>query len=483
MKESLNQNLSGDSLWKHQIQAIELAKTLPDLALFMSPGVGKTRCLVEILRNHFNNYKRIMKVFVFCPVIVVDNWKREILKYSKIPESHIHCLTGSIKKRVEKINEGKSGIYITNYDAFVSDEFFLAVRKFMPEILVLDEAHRVKNIQAKRTKKLVQISQDMEDRKNKGEPIFRYLLTGSPILNGQMDIFSQFLILDGGKTFGKNFYAFRGSYFYDKNAGMPKHRHFPDWRPIPARQDELALKIGNKSINAKKEDCLDLPPFIRQEIYVEMSKEQKKAYEEMKKDFITYLDDKACVAQLAITKALRMQQVLSGFLKMEDGSVYTFDENPRIDALKELLSDIAPYHKIIVWSVYKENYKHIAKACEDLKLKYVELHGETSSKDRVSFVDAFNKDDSVRVLIGNPKAAGLGVNLVSSSYSIYYNRNFSLEDDIQSEARNYRGGSEIHDKVVRIDIICKGTLDEVILTSLKEKSDIAAKILNIRHLL
>ena len=133
--------------------------------------------------------------------------------------------------------------------------------------------------------------------------------------------------------------------------------------------------------------------------------------------------------------------------------------------------------------MFKENYKHIAKACNDLDLKYVEVTGETSSKDKVKAVDSFNTDANVRVYISNPQASGLGINLVSSSYSIYYNRNFSLEADIQSEARNYRAGSEIHEKITRVDILCKDSLDEVILTSLKEKSDISTKILSLRNLL
>lgn len=470
-------------LWEHQKQGIKRGIEQTDFAFFFQVGTGKSRTAIEVLRSHYNTHRRIMMTFIFCPVIIVDNWKREILKFSKTPESYIHCLSGSIKDRIKILNEKKAGIYITNYDALTSNDFARAVLSLHPEILILDEAHRCKNIQAKRTKQLIQISKDMQLRKQNGKPIYRYLLTGTPILNSQIDIFSQFLILDGGETFGSNFYAFRASYFYDKNAAMPKSRYFPNWVPIPTKQDELSLKIGNKSMNAQKKDCLDLPPLIKQNIYVEMGKEQKRVYDEMKKDFITYLNDSACVANLAITKALRLQQVLSGYIPLEDGTVYEFKENPRLDALKELLSDIAPHHKIIVWSVFRHSYAQIAKVCEELKLKYVEVTGDTPTKEKIKNVDAFNNDHDVRVYISNPQASGLGITLTASSYSIYYSRNFSLENDIQSEARNYRAGSERHDKVTRINIICPNSLDSLISESLEEKQNLADKILRLKEML
>jgi hypothetical protein len=81
---------------------------------------------------------------------------------------------------------------------------------------------------------------------------YRYLLTGTPILNSPLDIFSQYRALDSGKTFGKSFFAFRAHYFYDKNANMPRHVHFPNWQIRPTSYDELNEKIYAKAMRVEK---------------------------------------------------------------------------------------------------------------------------------------------------------------------------------------------------------------------------------------
>ena len=92
----------------------------------------------------------------------------------------------------------------------------------------------------------------------------------------------------------------------------------------------------------------------------------------------------------------------------------------------------------------------------------------------------FRKDPKCRVMIANQQASGIGINLVESDLSIYYSKNFSWGQDEQSESRNYRGGSEIHEKVTRIDITVKGTMDELISEALKTKANISEKILDWR---
>jgi SNF2 family DNA or RNA helicase len=83
-------------------------------------------------------------------------------------------------------------------------------------------------------------------------------------------------------------------------------------------------------------------------------------------------------------------------------------------------------------------------------------------------------------MIANQKAGGVGINLVEASYSIYYSKSFSLEDDLQSEARNYRGGSQMHHRVTRIDLVARGTIDELITSSLANKQDVSQTILDWR---
>ena len=201
-------------------------------------------------------------------------------------------------------------------------------------------------------------------------------------------------------------------------------------------------------------------------------------YLQMKEDFIAYLDDKACVATLAITKALRLMEIVSGYAKLDDDSVHKIKNTPRMEALKELLEQITPNHKVLIWAVFKENYGQIRKVCDALKLKYVEVHGDIPNKDKYSAVDAFNSDPDCRVLIGHPGSGGIGINLTAASYSIWFSRSFSLSFDLQAEARNHRGGSEIHEKITRIDLVTPGTIDELVLEKLANKEELGEQLLS-----
>lgn len=464
-------------LWGHQKEARQKAKSRDSFGLFFEVGAGKTGTCISMLRDKYNENKRIMKTLIIGPPIVMENWKREFANFSNVPQDEILILNGSGKKRLEMFRDTEAKIIITNYEVLSVPSMgalYEAIMLWKPEVLVFDESHRIKDYKAKRTKKAIQLA-DKAD--------YRYILTGTPVLNSLMDIFTQYRVLDQGRSFGKNFFTFRARYFYDKNRGMPTQKYFPDWKTRDGAADEIKQILNESSMHITKDECLDLPPLVKKVINVPLSPRQQKAYNEMKQGFITMMNDKACVAELAITKALRLQQITSGHLPVEsfDGSVseiVKFKDNPRVQALSELLEDIAPAHKVIVWAVFKQNYDDILEVCQKLKLPTVEVTGRVSPAQKQHNVDAFNNDDSIRVLVGHPGSGGIGINLVAASHAIFYSRNFSLEYDIQAEARNYRGGSERHTKVTRIDLVAPGTIDELVSKSLASKQEISYQVLH-----
>lgn len=468
-------------LWDHQQLVLDKAKVHNELALFMEMGVGKSRAIVEVLRYLFNKHKRIMRTIIVCPKSVCPNWVNEIKKYSKIPTEKIFLLTGSLDQRISLLKNCPDGsIFICNFEGFAFDKFVKSVLLNPPDVLVIDESQKIKGFQAKRTKNLIKVTQGMDAKSQIAhEPVYRYILTGTPVTATMLDIFSQFYVLDGGKLLGKNYFAFRAKYFYDKNSFMPKQRHFPNWAMKPNAEEQLKQVIADKCILARKSDCLSLPPLVRTEIEVDLSPEQKRHYEEMRKEFITFVENSAVTAQLAITKALRMQQILSGFLKTDEGEEIPLQQNPRADALEELLESISS--KAIVWSIFKHDYKTIKDICNKLGLKYAEVTGEVTDKQKE--LDMFEKDPECRVMIASQKAGGVGVNMTSADTMIYYSRSYSLEDDLQSESRNYRGGSEIHKKITRIDLVARQTVDELVLKALREKKNLADRILDLKDLL
>lgn len=473
--------------WAHQKQAIAKSFAVKDLALLWDVGTGKTSAAINILRGRYASYQKLLRTLILAPPVVLKNWQREFNMHSRINSRDIIVLRGTGAKRVKQLKDAiynertetfdQPRIILTNYEALTNKEILQLLEWWAPQILVCDEAHRCKDFKSKRANNVAKLAE---------KTWHNYILTGTPILNTSMDIFMQYKILDRGETFGKNFYAFRGMFFEDENAAWSHQpNHFPKFVPKPMVYEEFNKRIYRKGMRALKSECLDLPPFTRTVREVEMGDEQKRMYDEMRDEFITYVKTeeesgkpKAVVAQLAITKALRLQQIVSGFAKDEDGTIHTLEDVPRLSALKDLLEEITNQdQKVLVWSVFKENYRQIREVCAKLGLEFVELHGEITLKDKERNVDTFTKDPNCKVLIGNQASGGVGINLIEASYSIYYSKNFSLEQDIQSEGRNYRGGSEKHQKITRIDLVAPGTIDELITEALKMKQNISDLIL------
>ena len=460
-------------LWEHQKKAIATASFRDYYALFFEMGTGKTRTVLEILKTKIAKTGKPLKTLIVSPLVVVPNWSFEASQWVVL---EVTPLLGSQKKRIQtflySLSVGQSTFSI-NYEGLLMKDLFLRLKMWCPDVLIFDESHKLKSYSSQRTKKAFELSQKSR---------YRFLLSGTPVLNSAQDLFSQYLILDHGKTFGANFWAFRHKYFYDANYKMPTHIHFPNWQIKKDAVSRINLALKKDSMRVTKDECLDLPPLVKEVRYVEMSKDQARMYDEMRKDFIAFLGQKVVVAQLALTKALRLQQIVSGFVKVEGGEEKSLQVEPakmlpREQTLHELLEELAPYHKVIVWAVFKHNFKQIATICKKLKLDYVEVHGGISAKGKQESIDAFNKDEKTRVYIGHPGAGGIGVNLTVAPYCIYFSRDFSLEHDLQSEARNHRGGSERHDKITRIDLVCKDTIDEIVLKMLANKSELGEKLL------
>jgi SNF2 family DNA or RNA helicase len=466
--------------WDHQKKAVAFSFQHRDVALLWDVGTGKSGAAINILRGRYATHKRLLRTVILAPPVVLKNWQREFKLHSRINEKDIIVIRGTGQKRIDQLkeitNEQQPKIILLNYEALLNKEVFELLSGYSPEVLVCDEAHRVKNFKSKRAGLVAKLSE---------KTLHNYILTGTPILNSLLDLFQQFKILDRGETFGKNFYAFRGMYFEDENARWASRPgHFPKFVPRPTTYQDLQKRIYRKSLRALKSECLDLPPLVKTVREVEMSDAQVKAYKEMKNDFLTFVNNErnagkpeAVVAQLAVTKALRLQQIVSGFVNTEEDTEFMFDKVPRLEALKELLEELTPTAKVIVWASFKANYRMIRDLCADRGFGYVELTGETPLKEKEKNIDLFNNDPGIRVLIGNQSSGGIGVNLTSASYSIFYSKNFSLEQDIQAEGRNYRGGSEVHEKVTRIDLLTPDSIDGLINEALSKKQNISDLVL------
>jgi SNF2 family DNA or RNA helicase len=240
--------------------------------------------------------------------------------------------------------------------------------------------------------------------------------------------------------------------------------------------DELTTKIDQFSYRVLKKDCLDLPDKIYTVRYVGMTAEQVNMYNQIRKHAMVLLENgEMSTAPAVITQMLRLQQILSGHLKTDDGDMVYFPSK-RMDALQEILEEHDG--KVIVWSRFRYDIQQIVSTLNE---KYGEgyaaaYYGDTSDEDRNNIVKDFqNPSHPLKCFVGNPATAGYGLTLTEANLVVYYANDFNLETRIQSEDRAHRIGQK--NNVTYVDLITERTIDEHIVKALRAKIDISAKVL------
>jgi SNF2 family DNA or RNA helicase len=499
------------------------------LCAFLGHGnvTGKTKTASDILRLVCYENNKVAKTLIVAPVVVLENWKRELELHTNIPVTTIQLVDGVTKingkvlknpqkkLKYEQVNQEKQ-IFIVNPELISETKSRSRVARIGPdwtvwenltalhdfEMLIVDEAHLFKNYKAKRTKAIHKFTKQSTLK-------YRYILTGSPVLQDALDLWSQFYILDPS-ILGDNFFSFRDRFFYDKNVGMPSHLHFPEYVP----KDEAYFKrfgysegedlktlskiIFQHASRVMKYDVLDLPTLHFEKELVQMDEEQARVYKEFRDDLVAFLNGESdnleesleleefelpemMKADTAIVKTIRLQQIICGIFTNTKGEV-SIISNERLLKLKQVLEERATRDaasKFIIWTVFKPTYELINAVCGELGLKAVFLNGTQSKDEKQAAVDAFNNDEEIRVIIANQGAGGTGVNLTRATHAIYYSRSFNLAHDLQSEARHHRGGQTR--ETYRIDLVTPDTIDEHVLEVLKRKKTHAEDILQPRE--
>lgn len=460
-------------LWDHQEHAWKRFQTKHEMALIHDMGTGKTTTAITWLRGKYSERREVFPTLIVSPVATLDGWCREIKNNAA---AHVlektAILYGKGEDRRKMLRDPGKQIFITNPETFDMPTVVRGLVERNFDAIIVDEAHKFKNFKSKRLKQLLSVSD---------QTTLRAILTGTPILNSYLDVWALWRILDKGETFGTNFFVFRETYFRDENlAWKGKPNYFPSYVPKLGTDGVLATLMDRKASRVSKAECLTLPPVVYSEEHTPMGAEQAKVYNAMEAELIAEVRDGVCTATNALTRVLRLLQIVSGYARIEDHSGvkmdYILKENPRLNRLHELLEELTPKHKVVVWCVFEQNYHDVARLAEDLKIGMATLTGLT--KNRAEELRRFKEDPNCRLMVSNPQAGGAGVDgMQVAAYAIYLSRSFSLGDRLQSEARTNRGGSEIHENLFVIDLVTPGTIEEDVLSALKQKEDFSDAIL------
>jgi SNF2 family DNA or RNA helicase len=446
--------------FEHQRKTFYLSRDQKVFALLMEQGTGKTKVVID---NSAYLYSKgeISALVVIAPNGVHRNWIREVDTH--LPDWCEHQITyyrsGMNKKEIEAFESVRSSkdclkIFTFNVEAFTSPKAVHWMEKILLSndvMLVVDESTRIKTPGAKRTKLITKFGKQVK---------YKRILTGTPITKNAADVYAQFKFLDPQILGYDSFYSFRNQYCV---MGGFEQRQIIAYKNL----DELSRNVEGHSFRVLKKDCLDLPPKIYQRHFVEMSERQKKMYNTMKKGFIAELEGNVIEAPEAITRLLRLQQILCGWFPTENERVQPIDEkNPRIEALKDVLEGIES--KVIIWARFRADIRAIERLLGDLAVSY---HGGVDSDARELAIDRFQKDPAIRYFIGTPQAGGTGLTLTAAEYAIYYSNSFDLEQRLQSEDRCHRIGTK--NNVTYIDIECQKSIDSKIIKALRDKKNIA----------
>jgi len=460
----------------HQITALERGWQRPEFGLFMEMGTGKSKVLIDNLGMLYQEGE-INFALIIAPKGVYRNWtSKEIPEHMSddIPHRVIRWVASPNKTQqaeMRSVGEEFEGltIFVMNVESFSSVKGRTAGewmgRAFGRNgLIAIDESTTIKNHKAKRTKALMKIASAFK---------YKRLLTGSPVTKSPMDLYSQCEFLRPGLLGYDSYYAFQGRYAVVQRKTMGSHafQQIVGFRNL----DELTFKIDQFSYRVLKQDCLDLPDKIYTVRYVGLTKEQRDMYNSIKQHALVMLDDgELSTAPAVITQMLRLQQILSGHLKTDEGDTVYFDSK-RMDALKEILEEHDG--KAIIWSRFRYDIQQITKMLNDTFGQgcAASYYGDTSDDERQRAVNDFQNSEHLKFFVGNPSTAGYGLTLTEANLVIYYANDFNLETRAQSEDRAHRIGQK--NNVTYVDLISEGTIDERIVKSLQSKIDIGAKVL------
>jgi len=460
----------------HQVTALERGWQRPEFGLFMEMGTGKSKVLIDNL-GILHQKKEINFALVIAPKGVYRNWvDKEIPEHMSddIPHRVIRWVASPNKTQqaeMRSVGQEFDGltIFVMNVESFSSVKGRTAGewmgRAFGRNgLIAIDESTTIKNHKAKRTKALMKIASAFK---------YKRLLTGSPVTKSPMDLYSQCEFLRPGLLGYDSYYAFQGRYAVMQRKTMGSHafQQIVGFRNL----DELTLKIDQFSYRVLKQDCLDLPDKIYTVRYVGLTKQQRDMYNSIKQHALVMLDNgELSTSPAVITQMLRLQQILSGHLKTDDGDTIYFDSK-RMDALKEILEEHDG--KAIIWSRFRYDIRQITKMLNDTFGQgcAASYYGDTSDDERQRAIKDFQNSEHLKFFVGNPSTAGYGLTLTEADLVIYYANDFNLETRAQSEDRAHRIGQK--NNVTYVDLISEGTIDERIVKSLQSKIDIGAKVL------
>lgn len=454
--------------------------------LLWQQGTGKSKIAIDHAARIYSEGK-IDAVLVLAPGGVHDNWHTRELP-AHCPVKYLSFAWASSKAKTLRHQEAAERVAIypklawvlMAYSGFMTERGRAFVDKILERrrvMVILDESHMIKTIDAKRTKAVTGMGAGVK---------YKRILTGTPTAGSPFDLYTQLWFLDS------NFWRRHGFAKY-----YPFKNYFGKWRTrtlyepgqwdLPESQrkvkrrfpelvafrnvDKLNAMIMELCTRVTKDDALNLPDQFYHNWKFELEPEQRRIYNELRDEFLVFLDSGEMVtAPMMITRLLRLQQISCGYLPHDDCEHFTLlKHNPRLELLLESLPHID--NQVIIFARFRQDIEQICSRLGDECLRY---DGAITQDERNRNEKIFREPGAPKYFVGNPAVCSMGLTLVSASSVVYYSNSFKWIDRVQSEDRVHRIGQT--EDVTYIDLFGINTVDSRIVDSLRNRNDVAASI-------
>lgn len=441
------------SEWKPsagQISAVSFMTSVTRAALWADPGAGKTSItLAAFAALRASGLARTM--LVVAPLRVCQlQWRQEAAQWTQFKDFRIVFLHGPKK---DDLLRQEADIYLINFDGLVwlKKQF----RGNLPfDVVCLDESTKIKNYSAERSKAL---------RKCTERTPIKWMLTGTPSPNGYMDLFGQFLWLDGGGALGQYITHFREKYFRKAFNGFDYELQSGGAERIERRIDPLVFRLP----------YTDLPPLVNDVRWVEFGAEGKKLYRAMDREQVVTIGEHKIVAGSTGSHQSAREQMANGaiYIKAGDEKYVAFDD-AKLDALDELIEEMNGQPLLVAFQ-FHHDIERIRARRGDVAV----LAGGVTAKVAEQIQADWNAG-KIKELYVHPASIGHGLNLQrgGASHVAWFSATFDLELWEQLIRRLWRQGNKAS-RVVNHIFAAKGTIDEDKLAAIQEKALDQAQLL------
>jgi SWI/SNF-related matrix-associated actin-dependent regulator 1 of chromatin subfamily A len=419
----------------HQKEAIQKLVENKKFILADDMGLGKTTStIIAALETESK------KILIICPATLKINWKREIENYT---ERSVYIADG-------KNFSTEHDFVIINYDIIKNfhdpkkkDESQILTSNF--DLVIIDEAHYIKNAQAQRTKLINDIVKKVDRL---------WLLTGTPMTSRPIDYFNLLSLIDSPVAKNWMAYVIRYCQGYQFKVGPRKV-----WNVMGASNlEELRDRTSGLTLRRLKEDVLDLPDKIITPVYLRL---KSKEYEDVMGEYYNWYEknpEESKSLTVQFTKLTKVRQIIA-------------DE--KITQTIELAENIIEQgKKVIIFCNFTDS---LNKICEHFGKSAVKVDGSMSKPERQNSVDGFQENEKIKVFVGNIKAAGVGLTLTAAEAVIMNDLSFLPSDHAQAEDRAYRYGQK--NNVLVYYPLFENTIEGVIYDILANKKQVISTVL------